>query len=145
MKTSILKRNAVTDDVLKTVSQLVSSIPWPQRRLAMAAVTTNLLDGKERVAESVFGWGRSTVALGMNELRTGINCVNDLSSRHKPGTEQKHPEMLEDIRAIMEPECQADPQLRSTLAYTNKTASGVRDALIEKGWEDKTLPTIRTI
>jgi hypothetical protein len=111
----------------------------------MATVATKLLDGKERVAESVFGWGRSTVALGMNELRTGINCMNDLSSRRKPRTEQKHPEMLEDIRAIMEPECQADPQLRTTLAYTNKTASSVRDALIEKGWTEDNLPTIRTI
>jgi hypothetical protein len=75
----------------------------------MASVTEVLLQGKKRAAESVFGWNRETVALGLDELRTRIVCVNDLSSRRKPRTEDKRPEMLNDIRVIMEPECQANP------------------------------------
>lgn len=69
----------------------------------MANVTTNLLNGSPRIAEDVFGWGRSVVELGMNELRTGIICVNDLSNRRKLKTEEKSLEMLADIHRIMEP------------------------------------------
>ena len=145
MKRSTLQLNGVGEKVVETILNLVAFIPWPERRQAMATVTARLLDGKARVAETVFGWGRGTVILGMHERRTGIRCTNDLSSRRKPRTEEKYPEMLEDIRTMMEPECQADPHLRTTLAYTNKTASNVREALVKKGWAEEVVPNIRTI
>jgi hypothetical protein len=50
-----------------------------------------------------------------------------------------------DIREIMEPHSQAEPRLRTTLLYTNMTASAVYDGLLEKGWSEETLPTVRTI
>ena len=101
----------MTPQIIEAIALLVARIPWPSNRKAMAEVTTLLLDGKPRIAEDVFGWKRSTVELGMNELRTGISCINDLSSRCKPKTEDKYPETLADIHSIMEPECHADPQL----------------------------------
>ena len=82
---------------------------------------------------------------GINEYRSGIVCVNDLSERSKPKTEQKNPKLLEDIQRIMEPSSHADPQLRTTLLYTNMTAQAVYDALLEEGWTPETLPTVRTI
>ena len=145
MKISTVVRNEVSTQTVDLISRLVGLIPWPDRRQAMGDVTLSLLDGKHRVAEDVFGWSRSTVQLGMKELQTGISCVNDLSSRHKPKTEQKHPGLLEDIHQIMEPHSQADPRLRTTLLYTNMTARAVYDALLEKGWATVTLPTVRTI
>jgi len=112
----------------------------------MAQVTSDLLDGKARVAEAVFGWSRSTVSLGLNELRTGIRCLNDLEGRHRPRTETEKPELLSDIHDIMSTECQADPQLRTTLHYTNMSASAVRQALIsDKGWPEESVPGVRTI
>lgn len=109
----------------------------------MADVTMSLLDGRPRVAEAVFGWARSAVILGINELRTGITCVNDLSARRKPKAEEKDSQLIADIREIIEPQTRADPQLRTALGYTNMTAQAVYDALKEKGRE--TLPTVRTI
>jgi hypothetical protein len=111
----------------------------------MADVVETLLEGKARVAEDVFGWSRATVELGMRELETGIDCLNDLSKRHKPRTEEKHPELLVDLHAILDPKSQADPRLRTTLFYTNVTASAVRTALLEKGWPEESLPGERTI
>jgi len=52
------------------ISRLVSLIPWPDRRRAMGDVAMTLLDGKPRVSEEVFGWGRSSVSLGINEYNT---------------------------------------------------------------------------
>jgi len=145
MKISVLVKNDVPEEVVETVSLIVARVPWPERRLAMAEVTQRLLDGKPRVAEYVFGWSRKTVAVGLDELRTGITCVNDLSQRRKPKTEEKYPELVEDIRVLLEPHSQAESHLRTTLAYTNVTAKAVRAALLEKGWPEEKLPKTRTI
>lgn len=145
MKRSTVARNQVSNVVIDLISRLVALVPWPIRRQAMGDVVLSLLDGKPRVAEDVFGWSRSAVELGMNEFRTGISCLNDLSSRRKPKTEEKAPKLLEDIRQIMDPESHADPGLRTTLLYTNMTAQAVYDALLQKGWPQEALPTLRTI
>jgi hypothetical protein len=120
-------------------------IPWPNRRSAMGDVTMTLLEGKPRVSEEVFGWRRSSVSLGINEYKSGIVCVNDLSGRRKPKSEEKHPELLADIRKLLEPNSQAEPRLRTTLLYTNMTAQSVYNALLSNGWTEETLPTVRTI
>jgi hypothetical protein len=127
------------------ISRLVDLIPWPARRQAMGDVTLSLIDGKQRVAENVFGWNRTTTELGINEFRTGIACINDISTRHKPKTEEKDPNLLADIREIMDSRSQAEPRLRTTLLYTNMTAQAVYNALMQKGWSKETLPTVRTI
>lgn len=145
MKTSILTQNKVSDQVVALISRLVDLVPWSVRRQAMADVTLSLLNGKHRVAEDVFGWSRSSVELGMNELRTGILCLNDLSTRHRPRTEDNNPRLLADIREIMEPRCQSESHLRTTLLYTNMTAQAVYNALLQKGWSEETLPAVKTI
>ena len=139
------QNNCIKPEVIKSISAIIDLIPWPLRRQAMADVTISLLDGKPRVAESVFGWSRVTVNLGMNELRTGIICHNDLSKRCKPKTEVKYPMLMVDIEELMKTECHADPQIRTTLAYTNVTASSVCKALIEKGWSKEIVPSVRTM
>ena len=145
MKTSILQQNEIPISVVELVQRMVDRIPWPARRQAMADATKTLLKGKARVAEAVFGWGRTTVELGMNELRTGIICLNDLSKRRKLKTEEKCPQLVMDLRAVMDPESQAQSHLRTHFSYTNMTATAVRSALLEKGWSSETVPTVRTL
>lgn len=145
MKTSILTQNGISPEVVALISRLVALIPWPSRRQAMGDVAVTILEGKARVAEDVFGWGRSGVVVGINEFQSGIVCVNDLSERHKPKVEDKAPELLADIQTIMEPQSQAEPRLRTTLLYTNMTAQAVYDALLAKGWTEDALPTVRTL
>jgi hypothetical protein len=145
MKISALQQHGVSDETVGLILRLVERVPWPARRLAMADVATTMLAGRIRATEDVFGWSRDAVTLGLHELRTGITCINDLSARRKPKAEMKHPQMLADIRAIMDPQSQADPRLRTTLSYTNMTASAVRKALVKKGWPEDVLPGQRTI
>jgi len=145
MKTTTLTQNGVSDEMISLISRLVGLIPWPARRCAMGDVTLSLLNGKHRVAEDVFGWNRSAVKVGIHEFQTGISCINDISTRHKPKTEAKNPELLADIQAIMEPHSESESSLRTTLLYTNMTAQAVYDALMEKGWSAESLPTVRTI
>ena len=145
MKTSILNQKGVSPETVALISRLVSLVPWPDRRQAMGDVTTTILGGKSRVAEEVFGWSRSAVSTGINELQSGIVCVNDLSGRHKPKSEEKHPGLLAEIRELLEPSSQAEPRLRTTLLYTDMTAQSVYDALVANGWPKESLPTVRTI
>jgi len=145
MKTPTLVRNGVSTEMVDLVGRLVELIAWPARRRAMGDAATVLLDGKARVAESVFGWNRHAVELGIHEYQTGFACVNDISARVKPKTEDKHPELLAKIQAIMEPHSESESSLRTTLLYTNMTAKTVHEALVQKGWSTQSLPTVRTI
>ena len=77
MKPTTLARNGVSTEMVELIERLIELIPWPQRRRAMGDVTTELLDGKQRFAEDVFGWNRRVVELGIHEHQTGITCVND--------------------------------------------------------------------
>jgi hypothetical protein len=145
MKRSVLNQNGVNPETVALISRLIELVPWPARRRAMGDVVLSILDGKHRVAEDVFGWNRDSVKLGMKEFQTGITCVNDLSSRHRPKMEEKYPNLLACIHEIMDPHSQAEPRLRTTLLYTNMTAKAVYGALLQKGWSAEMLPTVRTI
>jgi hypothetical protein len=60
----------------------------------MGDVAITLLDSKPRVAEDVFGWNRATVELGMNEFKSKVLCLNELSIRKKPKAEEKNPNII---------------------------------------------------
>jgi Rhodopirellula transposase DDE domain len=116
-----------------------------QRRLFMAEVTTQLCDGSPRQAERRFGWGRDTVEKGLHESRQGVRCQEDFTARGRQRSEDKDPQLAADIRAIVEPHTQADPELKSSRRYTNLSAAEVRQALIDKGYAEQELPKERTL
>ena len=94
-----------------------------QRRLFIAEVTLELCGGKVRQAERRFGWGRETIDKGLHELQQGIRCVENFTARGRGRSEQDDPKLAADIRAIVEPHTQADPELKSQRRYTNLTAN----------------------
>ena len=145
MKPTTLARNGVSAEMVELIGRLIDLIAWPVRRRAMGDVTMALLDGKQRVAEDVFGWNRKSVELGIHEHQTGIACINDITARAKPRTEDKYPKLLAEIQSIMEPHSESESSLRTTLLYTNMTAKTVREALVQKGWPEASLPSVRTI
>jgi hypothetical protein len=116
-----------------------------QRRLFVAEVTTELCDGSARQAERRFGWGRETVLKALHESRRGIRCVENFVARGRLRSEEKDPQLAADIRAIVEPQTYADPQLKSPRRYTNLSAAEVREALIAKGHPLEELPSERTL
>jgi Rhodopirellula transposase DDE domain len=117
-----------------------------KRRLFIAEVTLTLCDGNARRSEERFGWGRATAEKGLRERRTGIRCLENFAARRCPSWEERQPQMAADIRAIVEPKTQADPELKSSRRYTNLSAKEVRQALIqEKGYRAEDLPAERTM
>jgi transposase len=116
-----------------------------QRRLFVAEVALELCGGSARQAERRFGWGRATVEKGLQESRSGVRCLENFAARGRPRSEQKDPQLAEDIRAIVEPHTHADPELKSSRRYTNLSAAEVREALIAKGYSQEELPSERTM
>src|SRR5712691_7889804 len=117
-----------------------------ERRLFMAEVTLKLCDGQARQAERRFGWGRETVAKGLQELKQGVRCLENFAARGRPRLEDKTPQLAQDIRAIVEPHTQADPELKSARRYSNLSAADVLEALqIKKGYAKEHLPSKRTM
>ena len=116
-----------------------------ERRLFMAEVTLKLWDGNPRIAERRFGWGRETVAKGLHELQQGVRCLEDFAIRGRPRLEDKTPQLAQDIRAIVEPHTQADPELKTNRRYSNLSAAEVLEALQKKGYAEENLPSPRTM
>jgi len=116
-----------------------------ERRLFMAEVTLQLCAGNAREAERRFGWGRETVDKGLHELKQGMRCLENFAARRRPRTEEKNPQLAQDIRAIVEPHTQADPELKSMRRYCNRSASDVLEALQKQGYAKENLPSERTM
>lgn len=117
-----------------------------QRRLFIAEVTLALCEGNARRSEERFGWGRATAEKGLCERRSGIRCLENFAARRCPTWEERQPQLAADIRAIVEPKTQADPELISSRCYTNLSAKEVRQALLqEKGYGAEEVPAERTM
>jgi hypothetical protein len=133
---------ANADAVIRSAAKRLTGY---QRRLFIAEATQALCAGNPRQAEARFGWGRETVQKGLHELQTGIRCLENFAARACPRWEEKHPQLAADIRALVEPHTQADPELRSARRYTNLSAKEVREALLAKGYAEADLPKERTL
>lgn len=94
----------------------------------MGDVAMTLLDSKPRVAEEEFGWNRKAVELGIHEYQTGIACVNDISARGKPKTEDKHPKLLAEIQTLMEPHSESESSLRPPAVHSHDGQDSTRGA-----------------
>ena len=138
--------NELTEQQIATIKDAAGKLTGAKRRAFQAQVTVDYLAGSPRRAETVFGWYRKTVELGLNELRTGITCVDNFSARGDRKAEEKQPQLGEDICSLADPESQVDPKFQSPFQYTRMTAKAMREALIrKKGWQDEDLPCENTI
>jgi hypothetical protein len=123
-----------------------SKMTGATRRAFEAAMTMKYCGGNARQAESVFGWGRHTVELGLAERRTGIMCLGTQSTcSGRPRWEATHPQAAEALRQQAEAHAQHDPTFRTALAYTRLTAQGALEGLRAQGYRDDQLPAPSTM
>jgi Rhodopirellula transposase DDE domain len=136
----------LSDAIQLTFKDAAKKLTGSRKREFMAKVTNDYFEGSARRAETVLGWCRHTVRLGLNELRTGIVCIDNYKARGRHKTEEILPNLELDIRALIDGDVQADPKFQSTFLYARISASAVRDKLIsEKGYQDEQLPSRQTI
>ena len=116
------------------------------RRAFQAEMTLKYCHGSARFAETVLGWSREAVEVGVAEHRTGIVCVDAHSAwSGRKRWEEKYPEAATALRALAEAYAQQDPTFRTTLAYTRLTAQAALEALRAQGVSEEQLPSPSTM
>lgn len=131
------------DSLIRSAAQRLKG---HQRRLFQAEVASALCEGSPRLAERRFGWGRQCVEKGLHETTSGLRCVENFAAKGGVPCEVKNPQLAADIRAVVEPHTQADPELKSARIYTNLSAREVLEALrSQKGYSEDRLPKERTM
>jgi Rhodopirellula transposase DDE domain len=134
-------------DSLKTLFiETAQTLKGHARRRFMAQAVKELGPGGQRRAERELGWNRETIRKGMHEVQSGLICLDNFTARGRKRAEDHLPNLLTDITAIVDRQSQTDPQFRTQRLYTRLDAAEVRQQLIvQKGYTEVELPTVRTI
>jgi hypothetical protein len=136
----------LTDAVKTLVHDAATQLKGSARRVFMAKTVRELGKGGQRRAERELGWSRMTIRKGTHELDSGIACLDGFALRGRKRAEEHLPHLLEDMRAIVDSQSQADPQFRTNRLYTRLSAAEVRRQLIAtKGYTEEDLPTVQTL
>jgi hypothetical protein len=72
--------NKLPELYIATLKDAAKKLTGTKRRAFQAQVTIDYLNSSARKAEITFGWSRETVGLGLNEVRTGIICVDNFKA-----------------------------------------------------------------
>lgn len=138
--------NKITPELKKTLKETRETLKGSERRMFMAKIVRLMGRGGQRRVESEFGWHREAIIKGEKELSGGIRCIDNFSGRGRRPAEYHLPNLLNDIKSVVEPQSQADPTFRTDQSYSPLTAGEVRRRLIdEMRYDDRQLPTERTI
>ena len=136
----------LTPELKNFLNETRSKLKGGERRKFMANVVRLMGRGGQLRAERELGWDRKTIIKGTKELKSRIDCIDNFSGRGRHCVEQKLPDLLDDIKQIVDPVSQCDPTFRTAELYSPLTASEVHRRLIEdKKYLHDQLPTIRTI
>lgn len=99
-----------------------------------------------KYAREELGWNEETIRKGQKELATGIECIDATNQRGRKRAEEKLPNLMVDIKEIVDSQSQIDGSFQTERLYTRLSAAEVRRQLInQKKYEEKELPTAKTI
>jgi Rhodopirellula transposase DDE domain len=136
----------LTEDLKRVFIETAMTLKGYARRRFMAQTVKAFGAGGASLAERALGWNRGVIRKGMHELESGLQCIGDTRRRRPKRAEERLPNLLADIQALVDGQSQTDPQFRSNRLYTRLTAAEVRRQLIaQTGYTDAELPTVRTL
>ena len=123
-----------------------SKMTGATRRAFQAEMALKYCGGTPLLAETIFGWGRHTVEVGLAERRPGIVCLGAQSAfSGRKRWEDMQPEAAAALYRLAAAHAQQDPTLRTTLAYTRLTAKAALEALRAHGYGTAPLPSPSTM
>jgi hypothetical protein len=133
-------------EMIPVLIDAAEALKGSQRRLFMARTVQAMGRGGQRWALEHLGWCRDTIRKGTHELRSGMTCVDAFHCRRRKPAEAHLPRLLDDIRDIVDGQCQADPKFQTKRLFIRISAAEVRRRLIaRKAYTDAELPTQQTI
>ena len=136
----------LADDVTKVLRETAATLTGYERRLFMARTVRDLFGGVLNRAVRALDWDDRTLRKGTHELRTGMECLDGRSGTGRPPAEVRFPNLLQDLRDIVDGQSQTDPRFQTQRLYTRLTSAEVRRQLIvQKGYLDAAMPCEETI
>ena len=136
----------VTPEMKELFIETAKVLKGHPKRLFMARTVKSLGRGGLKYAREQLGWDKNTIWKGQNELRTGIECLDAVHFRGRKSAETHLPNLLEDIKEIVDAQSQTDATFATERLYTRLSAEEVRQQLIrQKGYRETELPTAKTI
>jgi hypothetical protein len=123
------------------------SLTGHAKRVFMARAVETVFEGVTYRAQRELGWSRVTVIKGLHEVRSGMECVDGRrgATGRKPA-EAHLPNLLTDIRDLVDSQSQTDARFRTHRLYTRMSAAEVRRQLQEKkGYTCEELPSEETL
>lgn len=146
MNTNSSPRGSMTKSQIEDLRLAASKMNGAKRRAFQAEMALKYCEGNARLAETIFGWGRENVEVGLAEKRTGIICLGAQSAfGGNKCWEEKHPEAAEALRQLAESHAQQDPTFHSLIAYTRLTANEALKQLSGQGFREEELPAPSTM
>ena len=140
------KSNKLTESQIFDLRLAASKMHGASRRAFQAEMCFKYCDGNARYAESIFGWGRQNVQVGLEERRSGITCVGTQSMNSGAKTwEEKQPSVALALREIAEAHAQQEPSFRTSIAYTRLTAAEAISQLRSQGFNEEQIPAPSTM
>ena len=111
-----------------------SQMSGPTRRAFEAEMTVKYCGGNPLLAETLLGWGRQTVALGLAERRTGFMCLGAQAAfSGRKRWDALYPQAANARRQLADAHAQQDPTFRTSVTSTRLTAQAALTALLEQG------------
>ena len=140
------RHRLLEEDQIDDLRLAAFKLKGAERRGFMAEMTLKYCGGRARLAETVFGWGREAVEVGLSEKCTGIECVGGQPARcGGKRWEQQYPEAGEALCRLAEAHAQQDPSFRTSLAFTRLTAAAACEALRAEGFAEEQVPAAGTM
>lgn len=142
MNTLSLPRQFLSASQIEDIRLAASKMRGADRRAFQAEMSLKYCEGNVRLTETIFGWGRETVTVGLAEKRTGLICYGAQSALSgNKRWEDRHPEVAEVLRQLAESHAQQDPTFRTVLSYTRLTAAEAIQQLRAQGFSEEQLPS----
>lgn len=116
------------------------------KRIYLAKISKALGYGGQAIVCQSFGVDSKTLKKGIREVESGLSVIDAFNLRGRKNIEDKLPNLLEDIKDIVDSSSQVDPKFKDKRLYTRLTPEEVKWQLHEhKGYKLTELPTARTI
>lgn len=136
----------LTDSLKQLFMDTAAELTGAARRLFMAKVVKQLGSGGQSQAAQELGWNRGTIRKGLHELESGITCIDNYTGRGRQPCETHLPELLADLKTIVDSQSQTDPKFKSTRLYVRLSVREIRHQLVEQmGYLDHELPSNETL
>lgn len=136
----------LTDSLKSLLIETANNLQGHQKRRFMAQTVKELGKGGQRLAKRELGWNRDLIRKGTREVQSGIVCLDGFQARGRKRVETRLPNLLEDLRSIVDSQSQTDPSFKSNRLYTRlSVAEVVRQLIEQKGYSIEDLPCNETI